>query len=1194
MPFSIDSDDIARLQPAEFVDLLSHLLFAEAERVGLPRTNVDTTLRLNDPDGGIDARVNDVGEPGTDWLPPGESIWQFRAGKQTAAKVKKELEKSAVRSALQRGAYWRLACGHDHTPRDVETLREAATTWCDANGIPPGLCNVYSASHLAEWARDIPAFALLPHFRRPHADLQRHEFWSRQEAHRVAFQSDAMREGAMQDIGTWLDDPTSRASFRIEGGAGVGKTRLALEALRDTSWTERTLYADQPDALRNSGTLTWIQNRQNSTVALVVDECDLAESERLEGWASACGSRVKLITIGTDPETVTSTPVVSVTKLDDECLRQLLRSIGGLTDEAVEYVVRMAEGYVKLAVCLARLLRAQPQAATAELIRDGSVRKLLRALIPDDADRRAMQGLALLRRVGMEGEIAEEGRQIAGFLHIDFAAMQQAGRRMHEHQVLAPRGRYRYVTPTILAVWLAREVWDERAAEIMNVFFWSLPSNDSRTSLLRRLADIGDEDYARGLIERLTAPGGPLAEAHQLDDEFAAELLGILAQGAPQAGMRALQRLIGGLPRDDLLAFKKGRRQVVWTLQRLARFPETFFAAAQMLLKLAEAENESYGNNASGVWVSLFQTHLSRTPEPAIVRHELIREALRNPSAEQRHLAVRAIGAALQTYEVGSVVGDVQGGRAVPVAWSPTPQEDLEARQSALNLLDEAMSSDDTEIARLARDTLLKHWMQLCRVGFAADVLPRIEGLTFDTEAQRLRARNEAEMLLTLADEGTSEGFRRRLERLLARLEGRSFGDRLRRWTAALSSRDQQDAEIDALAQEAMERPELLLAEIDWLTSGEAHYAGRLGWVIGRIDENLTWLRPLAQVTGGGDARLFTHYLGGASEHRGREWLEDLLDQWDTAPGLPPAVAVSASIAYTPSSRAAQRLTALVEKGKAPLEWLTQVCFSPWIADAPRSAFSEVVGLMLAAENPIVVGSAFEVVKQRRDRGNDTPKLVNDLVWRCVEARPDCVFQGTMNRYHWSELAESVLAEDPVRVVRAFIMAATGDHVYLFPEDAVTQTLVHATTRAPREVWNLIACHLQGDGALLSLLFGLRGWYGKHVGAEVLVEWAASHEPNGPSLAALMSPVGGVPLADPARAILVAFDCDRVRNELQANFLSGLHMGNTSDWLLSKLALVEQWVDDPEPSVRDWAMTLQEPIEADIRMWRRDEEERDW
>ncbi len=60
------------------------------------------------------------------------------------------------------------------------------------------------------------------------------------------------------------------------------------------------------------------------------------------------------------------------------------------------------------------------------------------------------------------------------------------------------------------------------------------------------------------------------------------------------------------MDRDALLKFEDGRRDVIWALEGLALYSDLFRPSAKLLLSLAEAENETWSNNATGVFAGLF------------------------------------------------------------------------------------------------------------------------------------------------------------------------------------------------------------------------------------------------------------------------------------------------------------------------------------------------------------------------------------------------------------------------------------------------------------------------------------------------------------------------------------------------------------------------------------------------------------
>src|SRR5260370_16114 len=163
-PLQIDSDDVAALSKDDLPRVMNRLLGLEARRCCIPPSDVETSLRINDPDGGIDAliRSNEIEKP---WFPQGSSIWQFKAGSAiTASDILKEVKKPGVRQGLANGSTYCLVASADFIPKKVDDIK----SWLDdaiaevQSGAPHLLL---TASLIAQWATEHPS--MLFSFNRP-------------------------------------------------------------------------------------------------------------------------------------------------------------------------------------------------------------------------------------------------------------------------------------------------------------------------------------------------------------------------------------------------------------------------------------------------------------------------------------------------------------------------------------------------------------------------------------------------------------------------------------------------------------------------------------------------------------------------------------------------------------------------------------------------------------------------------------------------------------------------------------------------------------------------------------------------------------------------------------------------------------------------------------------------------------------
>ncbi|HEX4206858.1 MAG TPA: hypothetical protein VHZ51_22180 [Ktedonobacteraceae bacterium] len=170
----------------------------------------------------------------------------------------------------------------------------------------------------------------------------------------------------------------------------------------------------------------------------------------------------------------------------------------------------------------------------------------------------------------------------------------------------------------------------------------------------------------------------------------------------------------------------QGRRYIIQTLERLAWRKDTFVEAAQLLLRLAEAENQTWGNNATGIWTGLFLTYTGATEVPALERYSLLQEALQSGISAVRALVVEALFKALSVSETGNSTSEAQDGYVPLKRWHPTTwEEECIARRKALCLLDVALSDTDEQIQNRARAVLFDIARGMVTRGLAEEIMTR-------------------------------------------------------------------------------------------------------------------------------------------------------------------------------------------------------------------------------------------------------------------------------------------------------------------------------------------------------------------------------------------------------------------------------------------------------------------------------------
>lgn len=1192
-PYQIDSDEVARLNKDELPRVINRLIWAEAHRLHLPSMAVETSLRINDPDGGVDARVH-AGAVGNRWMPAGESVWQFKAGKDiTTADIDEEVKKPGVVAALARGGTYCLVLSADFIPAKIQQFKQDLSAAVESvqQGAP---FQLLSAAAIAEWATDHPS--MLYSFDRKLSGIWPLREWLElQPQHRIPFQPDQPRSDISKSVLERLALADGPIHLRIEGAAGVGKTRLALQIF--AGFEEIILYA--PDPPPDDQLFQWMARREGTQAILVVDECSPEQALHLEDLAHLSQRRLRLLTIGHAPAPGKDANIYILPPLSEEQVRAVVSGTSVvLGEEQQRWIARVAQGYVKLATVLAEAA-ARGLITVTDLTTTFRVRQVLKGLLPDQEVRKAMRGLALLTRVGWEREVALEGQAIAQFVSIPWDEMQEAIHRGVQLGLVSKQGRYRYVTPELLALWLATDLIQARKNDML-AFYAQLPTPQARDSLFTRLGQLTGLKEAEEMVRELLGDSGPFDSLDALEDEQASKPFFALAQGHAEVALTAMERLVDGATHEQLVQFRHGRLHLVSLLKRFAAYKELFHRAARLLLRLAETENQTWGNNATGVWTNLFLTHVGGTELPALERYPALVEAYQAGTTTTRELVVEALKKALTLAELGNSLVTETGGVIPPHPWRPqTWGDDHAYRRAALRLLNQALQDADESVRRKALSTLLEVTRGLIRLGLADDVISRLEGLKVAEDAQRRAVWGAIKTALKYEEAILTEEQQHRFEQRAVQLFGASFHDRLRRYVGHLALVDalREDAPLAErpqtlaaqLAEEALQAPESLRAELPWLVSREAENVWFFGRRLGELDNQLTWWEEIIETTRSGNDTLLCAYLQGRADAGETIWREQVLEAWASDPST--AIWVLDATWQGPATASGvERLITLVDRGWLPASQLTRLVYGAWVRPLEAGDVGKLLERMLGDLSPAAAEATLALLVQWEEaHDHQLPDSIASLAWILLERTAG--MSELMIDYYWAKIGRVLLEQDRDRMIQ---MILSGEAAGGIPHrDERLGLLSEALKQAPESVWTILSHQLLTQD---HLALGLREWaWGQQfldkLDAAGLLEWARQDPEIRPRLLVrLLKPRESItPLV---RGILQDYGPESLpAGILVGNFVSGSWFGSMSQHEQQQIAIVKGWLQDPEPNVRKWAQLILKDLEANLRQIQVFEEE---
>lgn len=1186
-PFSVDPARIAALGGANFGQFINRLLATEVAAHGMRGTTLETTYMENVGDGGVDAGLRDAS--GTVWIPSGDSAWQFKAGDLEPAACKAELRGAdRAKEVLLRGGSYRLVLGATRTSQMVARRRDALVETAREFGVekPESKIEVIVADGLARWTETYPGLAISPLLGGIGRRALSFAEWSNSHPHDTTWTTSERRNSDLDGLRNSIASSSSFSS-RIEGVSGLGKSRLALEAVRGQPYEPLVIYAPSADQFPID---VLIQLRSQDRVAVVIiDECDRKEHEVFAS-SLAVNSSVRIVTIGEPASGATRTPILSLTPFNDEAMRELLRvNRPSLSPEAERVVLQIAVGNIDYALKLAQVAIDRGGAA-GQLITEDDLRTFFASELPGGQLFLGSCALALFSRFGAEGEPAEEIDLIARGLGLDSAELLGALAELQRRGLVSKQGRYRTVGPHPVAVFLAARGWEEFGSKIVSDLLPLLDA-DFIDRLFRRAVDVGELDAASPAMRAVLDAGGPLGSLASIAAGDNSGLLVHFSVLAPTVMADRLSELIGNASEAELRQASSVRRDLVWALEKLAWHTSTFVTAADAMLRLAIAENESYSNNASGTWVEFFGTMLPGTAAPPDVRMAYLTLACGSDDPRVRLLVGRAADRALEPHESIMVAGEVQGGVVVEPRGRPATYGEIWSyRNSAIDILARLSIDPDKQVAELARKSLVSSIHGLLEVDANRDHLgASIAQLPSEVVA---RARIEVESLRSLFDRvDVNDGRPEALDKFESTLPRESAEDRLavlghsRTWDREVSDVAQSVAELARqIDLEDPSRP--LVEQLESSPDLPAAYAmGRAMKLLG-IEYGVA-VERLREVVGTPNGEAIVGFLHALMEDGDTE----AFDRFLGAGGLEPLTALQYSVRGPRTSAATARVDQLVQQvsvaaaARLTFAWMHQADER----DAARYLSQWTARIETQADYNAAVDFAAMRVFNKEERFPHLDPVFEALV-PLIEKYP----KVGQESWDWSVLVRRQLRSSPIGVVRLLADLIEMDAISAFSGSEEDRLLQDAVALAGEAGWLELMDRLERGEWRLS--FSVDNWLGNAVEANVAERWVGESLERARVLAGVTKP-GGRPLSETARFLIDNFGHDdRVPSQLVGQFISGMWSGNESDRIASQMEDVRSWIDEPgqSSSVRSWGRKLLEDLDTRRRAVLEAEAEGGW
>jgi hypothetical protein len=714
-PFSIQSADVNKLNDIQLTQLLKELLHAEAFRFGLAQSSVEVALNITTGDGGEDGRISwQEGPESTDYVPNRLTLFQNKAGRTDYGKellTRDGSLKPNVEQVLDAGGSYVVFTTKELNKTQkkdrVEKMREALnkvgkeySNSCDMK--------IYDAAQIAGWVNlYIPAIVAIQNWigRPAERGLRTFDLWSEHEdISRLPFIHVISRQHIISTLKTELIKPKS--CFRIMGLSGLGKTRTAYQVFYEDELLKNLVvyvdanHAPQIDAL----VADWVTLRLEAI--LVVDNCEYRLHDRLVHEVSRSDSKISLLSLDYNFDTVSAqTNTFTLEALDDSELLQLLNPIYKDRLPDLDRITSFAQGFPQMAVLLAEA-RLNEDPRIGALTEDELANKLLwsRGENENIDHLKILQVCSLFDFFGIDNEAEYQLEFISSTVGLDIDTVFMCIQKYSERGLIDRRGRFGQVVPKPLAIRLAGQWWTNTRKMKQQSFVDIVPDGMIK-GFCDQVEKLDFHPNVKALAEMLCGPQGPFGQAEVILSDRGSRLFRAFVHVNPEAISAALYRVVVLLSHEQILTIEdKVRRNLVWTLEMLCFHSNLFEESAWVLFLLAVAENETWGNNATGMFSQLFRVQLSGTNAVPSIRFALLRKAL-NLDEEQVDLVIlKALEQAIKLRGGSRTMGaEYQGTKAPLQEWRPiTWQEIFDYWQEAFNILLEMLNRGSVQNEKVA------------------------------------------------------------------------------------------------------------------------------------------------------------------------------------------------------------------------------------------------------------------------------------------------------------------------------------------------------------------------------------------------------------------------------------------------------------------------------------------------------------
>lgn len=1212
--FTIKNDDLNRLSPDDAEDFFRELIWTEARKIGLPISKIHISSKTTTADGGIDAYIEDNDILTTDDLiKQGHTGYQIKAGTSFKpwrdSSVKDELFggrepveknlKSKIKDCLDKDGTYVVVCfKQDPQAQEHDKAVELIYNYLKQCNYDNPKVEVWGQNKLIGFIK--PYISLALHLKRFNniGWFKTHHQWSTQGDMKKEFKIGDEQEKFIKNIRNDLRNNEEAVHIRVLGEAGIGKTRLVLEATREEDLAPLILYTDNPDKFKNSVLMEeFIRQENHFCVILVIDECTRMDSSYIWNQLEHYGSRIKIITINNEFEEASSNiRYFNVPPLKKEQVISIVKSYDVPEDTAVRFS-DLCSGSPRVAHVIGWNLINYPE----DLLRDSSAVNIWDRYIAGGEDpknqevskrRLVLSYIALFKKFGYRGPVVNEAKSISNIIkgyaepNLTWIKFQEIVNYLKKSRRILQGEHTLYITPKALHIKMWRDWWDQYGNGFdLDEFVGELtPKLQEWYFEMFKYAQ--ESPVAKRVVQNILGEDGPFKNSNYLETRVGGNFFNALSEAAPNSSLSFLKDYLGNKSEEELYNFTTGRRQVIFALEKIVVWKELFFDAAKLLLRLAESENEPYSNNATGIFIDLFSPgpgKVAPTEVAPLDRIPIIKEALKSNSKKRKIIALKACNQALESnHFMRMSVSKYQGLNKEPDLWTPNDKEEIYTYYRKIwNVVYNKLKMLNKEEREIAVDFLLQRARELTRIDSLSDLL-----LESTNNISQMEDVNKRDIFETINDilkydkDILSDKVIEKWQSIKNSLFGKDYHSSMERYVGMyLLENDEKylKLQIRDLAMEAFQNRQLLRQELKWLIIEKPDNSYLYGYELGQIDKNLSLLDLLINAQQKYQKDIEAKFLGGyfraIFENDSEQWDEklDFLCEDSELVKIVPELTWRSGI----TDRAALRLLKLAEKGIMNINIFKMFNYGRKVHYLSKDIFNKWIVFLINSSNPDAASISINVYYSFYLHNEKANKLPNELTLKVL--LNDSFFKtsdrsyGQMDCYYWNELGEAFIdkyPEDGLKIAEKILEKCNKKGSIIESYQYSSPKILNKMFKLfPDRIWGMISKRL--GPPIDEKAFYIKGWLRGgmireteesilyEIPQELIWDWVDEDIDNRAWYLATFIPKELFHDRDKvclARQLLVRYgDREKVRINLVSNFMTEIYWGPTSSHYNKKM-----------------------------------------